>query len=1835
VGPALVILLCFFPWLQLVEAQGDQEEGEVQIEPSEGEIQPGATIRFTFPTAMVAADRLDVANQPLPFQSEPKLQGEFLWKSPTEGAFTIREVVAGASYHLTLVPGLVDVDGKPVKAANWSADFTAPTFSVSSDFEESAHINSRVQVPLGSTYEVKLAEVAEHAYFQDRDSRQRFAAEAIQTNENPVEAKVFRVAPREPLPVDRIYDLVVDGLLDSKTRQPLAYPKVFPIGKAAPLKIEWVGAFNHPLQEPEIHIKFTDSVEPSEATIPGNVRIEPAVPNLRLLASGDEIVAKGDFDQAQRYRVTVSPDLKGERGYSLAAESRWGATFHAKEPCVVFPYSELFLRARQELRFSFLQINTPKLTWKLAGIPLEKLGAVRSRLTEFTREQIDPLTGKPEQDPRTGFHKAYPTELLIDAFDLPVATRGEFDASLGNAETLREIRCTTSAPISGPYLLEVSSTLDNGHVVGNRSIVFVSDFIVSEKRTPTTVIVRLAKMSDAQPVSGVTVRAITADNIELERAVTNKEGIATFPRQELVSSKGSRVAFYVADTANGIVVRSESAEGAFNSGNDVATPLARNRAAIVTDRNLYRPGQTVKMKGMTRIATATGLNVPAERRIQWRIVEGEGNQVAGEGTVALSESGGWEASWNVPEKTATGHYDILCGVGDKDYAGSAGINIEEYRVPLFSVVLDSKREIGTTSHVRLSSAYFHGAPNAGARVHWQATWTAIAETSTDNSKCYNARSEVGPRIDPDTEQVKSIEGDTSLDARGLASLECESPFKENAAIGHASVVWRADVTSVDGQTITGGTLSDVYSARARLAVRASEGNAPEKVVRVKIEALDFDDQSVGDIPVRVDLYHVVSKTVKEQVGPFVYHYRNTDQFTKVASQDAKTPNELSFSVQDTGIYVPAVSTSDLHTPLVSDDTTVTGEEYAELPVENETGLEIDHRTEPFKPGETAVLTTKSPFAGMAWVSVETDEILDTFLVPLAGNAGRIELAIKPEYAPNAFVSIYLTRPGGDQGLPRERFAFTELAVQRPDRQLKIESRCTAAGSTQNTIATAGEITVRPGQTVRGDLRVTSDGKPVAGADLAVFVVDDAVLKLGDWHLPDLFGSFYYQRQFGVRSFHSLSAYTEEIARRSLTQKGFVIGDGGAPRNGNVLTPRKEFRTLAFWQADLVTDPGGNATFQFSAPDNLTAYRVVAVGQTKEGQFGGDASVTLKVSKPVLVEPALTRFLRNGDQVELRAVVHQNFANSDKIRVCCFSDQNCQLTDATESTQLVEKDVPAVFRFKAKVSDSQLDPAKIRFEAVAQSDPQMADSVELSLPVEPPTIKRTESVAGTFEGPDFDARSVMPKSWNQGCGTVDLTVSTSPWLPKIVGLPTILNYPHGCFEQISSRILGYALMGNLLAYLPEADARDAEYRAVIEKGIHQFEESLLENGMLPYWPGGRSENPFATIQALWAINEGANAGFEVPERLTHELQTSVTNIIQGRAHAPQFDRVFALFVLSQGTTTEDFKATAEDLYLRRNEAGDEGRALLALALRQLGIMPKEQEQLLREIDAPPKDRAFDPVSFTSTTRAEAINAVAFQTIAPTLGNPNRPQRVRDRLLALMNSSASLSTQENLWLLLAFKSMLGSEQTAPLQIADAHSIPSKNHRSAAWLNLQLTNVQAFKDLGRTNLTYLIKAVYTSDAVETDRADRGFRVERVVRNLTDPKRSGSADAPFKLGDQILVTYRVSTQKLQSYVALEDSLPAGLETVNPDLAMIGKFFSMPPADPGDNLLSLSHSELRDRSTLLYFDTLSPGTGTYSVLARATAAGSFRWPATQVVPMYDSRFSGLSPSSLCVISGE
>src|SRR5438094_4998450 len=1251
-----------------------------------------------------------------------------------------------------------------------------------------------------------------------------------------------------------------------------------PVGKTEPLKIDWLGAFNHALEEPAIRIKFNDDIDPVEVT-PARVRVEPAVEKMKLLASSDEIEITGDFDLKQHYKVTISPELKGDRGYGLPAEPLWGARCRSKEACLIFPATQLFARARQELRFAFFQVNTPQVTWKLARIPAEKLSAVTARVKEFEKDSTDPVTGKVVIDPRTGFTKQFQTELLVDAFQLPVSASGSFDSTSGDTETRRDVRCAPSRneTFAGAYLFEASATLPDGRIVGNRSIICVNDYLLTQKRTPTTAIMRLAKMSDASSVAGVTIRAVTEENVELARAVTDNNGIAEFPKDTVFpktpNAKGTHL--FIADTATGPALQFAEAT-AYSSGSDYSPPPKSSHAEIVTDRNLYRPGQTVKMKGLARdVSLFSGLMIPFGADVRWSVTEGDGSRVVGEGDTTLSAYGGWEAGWKVPDKAKLGSYEIRCRVAGRDYEGVTLISVQEYRVPLFSVMVEATTpEVGSTAHARISSAYFHGAPNVAARVHWKATWTTNAEFGSEVEggyrKRFNSYAEVGPRLDVDSEDIKTIEGDTQLDAHGFATLVCESPFKDNSAVGRINVIWRADVTSIDGQTLSGGDTATLFPTETRLGVRAAAQPTEPAGVKVEIDALDVQDQKVDGVAVRADLFHVTTKTVKEQIAPFVYRYRNTDQFAKVASQESKTPTELVFPTSETGRYVAAVNAIRVKAPVVSDETTVTGEKPAELPVVNETTFKIERRAEPFLPGEKAALTIQATFGGVAWVSVETEDVLDTLLVPVKGNAGRIELPIKKEYAPNATVSIYLLKSGGENELPLERFAYTEIDVRRPDRELKV------APHLANT-------TAKPGDVVRGEVLVTSQDKPVADADLLVFAVDDAVLTLGDWKLPNIGARFYPKNVFSVRTYEALHGYIENLAKLSLTQKGFVIGDGGEEMISNVKNVRKEFRTLAFWQGSLKTGADGRVKFEFVAPDNLTTYRVVAVGQTKANQFGGDATQTVKISKPLLIDLALPRFLRQGDEVELRAVVRQNFSDSDSITTRCVTDANVKLLGGDVTTQSAQRDAPTVFRFKAKVTDPDLAPTKVRFEAVSNSNDKMSDVVAITLPVQAPTIVHKESVAGSFraEKSGFDAHRVMPEAWKHGRGQFTTTISTSSWLPEIVGLPVILQYPHGCFEQISTKLLGYSLLTNLLGYLPDFQQRAAEYRTTLEHGMKQYADSLLSDGMLPYWPGGSTGNGFVTCQALWSVNESINAGFETPPELQEKLAGAVKKIVKGQ------------------------------------------------------------------------------------------------------------------------------------------------------------------------------------------------------------------------------------------------------------------------------------------------------------------------------------------------------------------
>src|SRR5262249_53320068 len=154
------------------------------------------------------------------------------------------------------------------------------------------------------------------------------------------------------------------------------------------------------------------------------------------------------------------------------------------------------------------------------------------------------------------------------------------------------------------------------------------------------------------------------------------------------------------------------------------------------------------------------------------------------------------------------------------------------------------------------------------------------------------------------------------------------------------------------------------------------------------------------------------------------------------------------------------------------------------------------------------------------------------------------------------------------------------------------------------------------------------------AEITVYAVDESVLRLTGYHTPDPIAAIYPMRPLSVRLGEPL---LHLVRRRSFGEKGEGQGGGGgASSEGTGF--RSRFQNTGLFKPAVEASSAGKAQVKFQLPDNLTAFRVMAVAVTPRDRFGsGQASI--KVNKPLLALPAMPRFARVGDRFEAGVVVH--------------------------------------------------------------------------------------------------------------------------------------------------------------------------------------------------------------------------------------------------------------------------------------------------------------------------------------------------------------------------------------------------------------------------------------------------------------------------------------------------------------------------------------------------------------------------------------------------------------------
>ncbi len=1818
----------------------ERQAGEVTIFPRGGDLFQGRVIVVTFPTPMIDAKSIEVPDLEPPFVFTPALEGKFFWKSTTEARFQITQVKPGQRYSVMLREGVKNAVGDAVTDGGGlkQIDYSADPMEISTRFRDKRKaLAAKPEVPLSINYPVTAQAVVESVYFQDRDKRTGIAAAVVlgavearseeESVELPSTLTEFFVTPQKALPVKGSYDLIIEGLKDAGTQTPMPGIKAFRLGDTRAVTVEHTEAYAPPLERPSILLQTSASLESDSLDVKA-ITLSPPVANVSVIADWQGLRIEGDFDTSETYQVTLGPDVRSKTGFPLADRGPFEAAFDGLEPVIVFPQSQFYQRSALGMNVTVLQSNSPETTWRLARIPWPKLAVVRSRLKEFEESKSDPFTGRTR--------RMIETELLVNALELKTVGTGSFPGVGKNEAVYRNIQWKPeNGELRGAYLLEMAAEFGNGRVVGNRSVLFFNELVVNRKFTGSNVIVRTFDMAGANVVPNASVEVVTEENVLLDSGKTDANGFLSMPRGPIEGNRDRdrRPAYIIVRSSQGDAVQPYRGARFSNSawvGGRADHGVRSLVGPIFSDRNLYRSGESVHFKGTMRWRS-TGddggvkLDAPVGATVTWRVTQGYRGTELGKGEANVDAFGGWEGIWEIPPKAKLGQYFVHYGLEGFNHHFTHHVQVEAFRTPLFEVEMQAQPDADGPVRVAVQSHYFHGSPNAGALVRWSASWSPNYYLEDD----FKESDEHSPdKRDPLNAIAR--EGEVTLDADGRVELVLANPYPKPHRHSRYRVRVRADVLSPEGQTMSAEVVHIHHPAPQWLAIKCSrvEEESPaskDKELSVAVRVRDRSNEDIVGVPVNLTVYRVETKTVKERVGPQIYRYRNYPQFHGVKRTRIRSGEAFQFEPQHTGHYVAVASLpGNREAAVVSDRIHSVSDGVGRYDVYNDGHIAIQLDKERYQAGkDTARLALEAPFGGQAWVCVETSQIIDHFLIDLKANNQTIALPIKASYYPNVHASVYLLRPGGSEHLPMERYGTVAITVDRPDLHLDVVPEMTASE-------------IQPGEEARGVVKVLCEGQPVLGADVTVFAVDSAVHALGEWQMPKWLGRLYERRWHGVATYRGLDEHFERFEESEVTEKGFLIGGGAelAAAAGLGVQPvfRKDFRALAFWKTRLTTDGNGEVAFAFKAPDNLTEFHLVAVAQTKSHQFGqGDTH--FKVAKRLMVEPALARFVRRGDEVEWRAILRQDYVDHVNVTIRVEVEGEIEwLTDMLEQRVALPRGVPQVVRFPCQINGGEA--VLVRFQAQAEDVPSMLDAVEREVPVfEPGILQRTGHFGVIPAGADvFALQTHLPELWQRSEGHFQLTASHTPFLPELNSLPEVLEYPHGCFEQRTSRYLLYAFMAGMLDYLPDVKARHANYQEVFQDALRFYEASLLTDGFLPYWEGANQRNEWVTVLAWWFVETLIQQRKEVPVELADALEEAVGMIIEGKTqrHLDYTTRAFAVFAATEaGAPVDAVQPYIADFYARRATLSHDGMAFLVMAMHKAGIMAKEQERLLAFLtnEALP-DTGFDPYTFGSLRRTGSLVKLA------QIRRSNQRERQALGGAYLQESekqgAAMLSTQENFWKTLVLKELIAAHEDDSFEAAAVQPEPdyvSENQVSVAWKEAPL---QALQDLAlrlgkaRDKRYYLVRAEVLRQPDSTEvLEDRGFRAERVLRNLTDSNRTGSDEAPFQMGDEVLITYRLQARMNHHYVALTDELPGCFEVVNFNLPQVARLYQLPEGTESD--LFLSHDELRDQSVNLYFDYVSAGPHTYSIIARVTAAGTFTWPATAIGPMYQPYFGGLT----------
>jgi uncharacterized protein YfaS (alpha-2-macroglobulin family) len=268
------------------------------------------------------------------------------------------------------------------------------------------------------------------------------------------------------------------------------------------------------------------------------------------------------------------------------------------------------------------------------------------------------------------------------------------------------------------------------------------------------------------------------------------------------------------------------------------------------------------------------------------------------------------------------------------------------------------------------------------------------------------------------------------------------------------------------------------------------------------------------------------------------------------------------------------------------------------------------------------------------------------------------------------------------------------------------------------------------------------------------------------------------------------------------------------------------------------------------------------------------------------------------------------------------------------------------------------------------------------------------------------------------------------------------------------------------------------------------------------------------------------------------------------------------------------------------------------------------------------------------------------------------KVVNGLLAHRTKGRWYNTQENVFVLLAldryFKTFEAQtpDFVARIWLGDTYAgehqyigRTTERHETAIPMAYLMDGTGETQDLvlskeGTGRLYYRLGLRYAPTDLDLDPIDMGFVIHRLYEAVDDPEdvyQDEDGAWHIKAGARVRVRLTMVADNRRYHVALVDPLPAGLEIVNPALAVSGSV----PQDPDSSDYRYGwwwwgtwyeHQNMRDERAEAFTSLLWDGVYNYTYVARATTPGKYVVPPTKAEEMYSPEVFGRSSSDWVIV---